>query len=332
MGIKLSNTLTVVFLQMALCKAGIVGIFTVVLLVACLILFIELNSVKFCIFCHKRAGGRSDTFLLLPDIDCRENPPFLVILVTAEPWQLEARAVIRQTWGKERIIEDKRVVSFFLLGTMEKKNKQAEASIISESLKYKDIIQKNFTDSYYNLTLKTLMGIEWVHHFCPQSSFVMKTDSDMFVNTFYLTELLVRKNRTTSFFTGFLKPEEYPIRDKNSKWYVSEIEYPGQRYPSFCSGTGYVFSTDIAKQIYKVSPSVPYFKLEDVYVGLCLDKLRIPPEELHTEHTFFSEKLDFSICRFRKIVTCHRVQPHELLMYWDALQISQDELCPGSDN
>ncbi|XP_029434891.1 beta-1,3-galactosyltransferase 5-like [Rhinatrema bivittatum] len=317
---------------MALCKAGIVGIFTVVLLFACLILFIELNSVKFCIFCHKRAGGRSDTFLLLPDTDCRENPPFLVILVTAEPWQLKPRRAIRQTWGKERIIGDKRVVSFFLLGTMEKENKQAEASIISESLKYKDIIQKNFTDSYYNLTLKTLMGIEWVHHFCPQSSFVMKTDSDMFVNTFYLTELLIKKNRTTNFFTGSLFLNAPPIRDKNSKWYASEIEYPGQRYPTFCSGTGYVFSTDVANQIYNVSPSVPFFKLEDVYVGLCLDKLRIPPEELHTEYTFFPVKLDFSVCRFRKIVTCHYVQPHELLLYWDALQRSQDELCPGSDN
>ncbi|XP_029433814.1 beta-1,3-galactosyltransferase 5-like [Rhinatrema bivittatum] len=320
---------------MALRKTGILGIFSVVLLFASFGLFIELNSVNFCIFCHKREAipvslpfnKGNDTFLLLPDTDCRENPPFLVILITTEPWQLEARAAIRQTWGKERIIEDKRVVSFFLLGTMEKENKQAEASIISESLKYKDIIQKNFTDSYYNLTLKTLMGIEWVHHFCPQSSFVMKTDSDMFVNTFYLTKLLVRKNRTTNFFTGFLKPEEYPIRSKFSKWYISEIEYPWKRYPPFCSGTGYVFSTDVAKQIYNASPNVPYFKLEDVYVGLCLNKLGILLEELHTEQTFFPEKLKFSVCGFKKIVACHHFQPYELLMYWNALQNSQDEEC-----
>ncbi|XP_030059685.1 beta-1,3-galactosyltransferase 5 isoform X2 [Microcaecilia unicolor] len=264
------------------------------------------------------------------DIDCKKNPPFLVILVTTEYWQLQARTAIRQSWGKERIIGDKRIVSFFLLGTLERQNKSAETRIISESLKYKDIIQKNFIDTYYNLTLKTLMGMEWVHHFCPQSSFVMKTDTDMFINTFYLTELLVRKNRTTNFFTGSINSKDHPIRNKVSKWYISEIEYPGEWYPPFCSGTGYVFSTDVANQIYIISPSVPYFKLEDVYVGLCLDKLRIPLEELHSENTFFPSKVKFSICRFRKIVTCHHVQPSEILMYWNALQSSQDDECIGA--
>ncbi|XP_030059689.1 beta-1,3-galactosyltransferase 5 isoform X2 [Microcaecilia unicolor] len=313
------------------------GIFTVVLLLTCLCLYIELNSVDFCIFCYKSEVvsfslpfyNKSDAFLLLPDIDCQEIPPFLVILVTTEHWQLEARTAIRQSWGKERIIRDKRVVSFFLLGTLVKQNKKAEANIISESLEYKDIIQKNFIDSYNNLTLKTLMGIDWVHHFCPQSSFVMKTDTDMFINTFYLTELLVKKNRITNFFTGFIKSEEYPIRFRFNKWYTSKIEYPGKRYPPFCSGTGYVFSTDIANQIYKISPSIPYFKLEDVYIGMCLDKLRIQLEELHTKQIFFPEKVKFSVCRFKKIVTCHHVRPYELLLYWNTLLSSKDEECLG---
>lgn len=262
----------------------------------------------------KRIGGN---FLQLPDVDCHKNPPFLVLLVASSYHHVDARMVIRQTWGKERIVAGKRLVTYFLLGSTVNLSQQAD--IAAESQKYKDIIQKNFTDTYYNLTLKTMMGMEWIHRFCYQASFVMKTDTDVFVNVFYLTELLLRKKRTTRFFTGFLKLHEYPIRRRGSKWFVSREEYPGKTYPPFCSGTGYVLSADVASQIYNVSESVSFIKLEDVFIGLCLAKLKIRLEELHSEQTFFPERIRFSVSRFKKIVMCHEVEPSEQLSYWNHL-------------
>ncbi|KAM9390202.1 beta-1,3-galactosyltransferase 5 [Phaethornis superciliosus] len=284
------------------------------------------NLTESCIFCgngqdyifsndiFRRIGGN---FSQLPDIDCHRNPPFLVVLVASSYHHADARMAIRQTWGKERTVAGKRLVTYFLLGSTEDISQQAE--IAAESQKYKDIIQKNFTDTYYNLTLKTMMGIEWIHRFCYQSSFIMKTDTDVFVNVFYLTELLLRKKRTTRLFTGFLKLQENPIRKRESKWYVSREEYPGKTYPPFCSGTGYVLSTDVASQIYNVSESVPFIKLEDVFIGLCLAKLKIRLEELHSEQTFFPEKIKFSLSRIKKIVMCHEVEPSEQLNYWKHL-------------
>ncbi|NXG51011.1 B3GT5 galactosyltransferase, partial [Psilopogon haemacephalus] len=93
-----------------------------------------------------------------------------------------------------------------------------------------------------------------------------------------------------------------PIRKRGSKWYVSEEEYPGKTYPPFCSGTGYVLSTDVASQIHNISENVPFIKLEDVFIGLCLEKLKIGLEELHSEQTFFPERIRFSVSRFKKIV------------------------------
>ncbi|XP_025908837.1 beta-1,3-galactosyltransferase 5 [Nothoprocta perdicaria] len=281
---------------------------------------------EFCIFCEKRQNAtlppqafrrHDENFLLLPDAECHKNPPFLILLVTSSIPNAGARMAIRQTWGKERSVGGRRVVAYFLLGTTA--NLREQAGVVAESQEYKDVIQKNFTDTYYNLTLKTMMGMEWVHRYCPQSSFVMKTDSDVFVNVFYLTELLVRKNKSSSFFTGFLKLHEYPIRKTGSKWYVSNKEYPGDTYPPFCSGTGYVFSTDVASKIYEISGCVPFIKLEDVFVGLCLDKLKIRLEELHSEQTFFPERIQFSVSRFKKIVMCHEVKPSEQLSYWNSL-------------
>ncbi|XP_046507643.1 beta-1,3-galactosyltransferase 5-like [Equus quagga] len=270
---------------------------------------------------------RQENFLQLPDVDCGQNPPFLVLLVTSSQEQTLARTVIRNTWGQEKIVKGKRIKSLFLLGTTT--SKATSKAVAHEGRQYRDIIQKDFLDVYFNLTLKTMMGIEWIHRFCPQAAFVMKTDSDMFINIYYLTELLLKKNRTTRFFTGFLKMHDYPIRMKQSKWFVSKYEYPWDRYPPFCSGTAYVFSGDVARQVYEVSETVPFLKLEDVFVGLCLAKLKIKPEELHSEQTFFPGGLSFSTCRFRKIVASHFVKPNDMLIYWHALESSLGEECPA---
>ncbi|KAH0513558.1 Beta-1,3-galactosyltransferase 5 [Microtus ochrogaster] len=270
----------------------------------------------------KKGHGK---FLQLPDIDCKQKPPFLVLLVTSSHKQLEARMTIRKTWGREAEIHGRNVKTLFLLGASDSTDEMNATA--QEGKQHRDIIQKDFKDVYYNLTLKTMMGMEWVHHFCPQAAFVMKTDSDVFVNVVYLTDLLLKKNKTSRFFTGYIKSNDLPIRKKSSKWFVSKFEYPQDKYPPFCSGTGYVFSSDVASKVYDVSDSVPFLKLEDVFVGLCLAMLKIQPEELHTEPTFFPDSLRFSVCRFQKIVTCHSVTPQDLFIYWQILENSQEQDC-----
>ncbi|XP_042312748.1 beta-1,3-galactosyltransferase 5-like [Sceloporus undulatus] len=268
----------------------------------------------------------NEGFLKVPDLDCSKNAPFLVILVTSRLGETEARMAIRNTWGKKRVIADKRVVTYFLLGNNSRPYDQI--GITTEHVLYKDIIQKDFMDTYHNLTLKTLMGLEWIHKFCPQSTFVMKTDSDMFVNPYYLTELLLKRNSTTGLFTGLLMKHSFPVRNPNSKWYVSKEEYPGIIYPTFASGTGYVLSTDVARLVYVVSDRVPFLKVEDVFVGMCLAELKIQPEKLPSESTFFGGHVPFSPCRYKKIITSHFITPTQNLMYWDSMEKTMDGECP----
>ncbi|XP_060622888.2 beta-1,3-galactosyltransferase 5-like [Anolis sagrei] len=295
-----------------------------------LILTVLWDSSSICNLYQKDMAGfrrNSDDFLKLPEIDCSRNAPFLVILVTSRLGQMEARMAIRSTWGKERIIAGKRIVTYFLLGNNSRPYDQI--GIITENILYKDIIQKDFMDTYYNLTLKTLMGVEWIHKFCPQSTFVMKTDCDMFVNTYHLTELLLKRNSTTKLFTGSIKMHGHPIRDAKSKWYVSKEEYPGENYPPFASGTGYVLSTDVAREVYVVSKNIPFLKLEDVFVGLCLVEIKIQPEELDSRPTFFASNVPFSPCRYKKIITSHYNTPAQIILYWDGMEKTMDEACPG---
>nr|XP_048278865.1 beta-1,3-galactosyltransferase 5-like [Myodes glareolus] len=297
-------------------------VYAFILMMGALCLYFSMEPFEEPPIVYKKGHGK---FLQLPDIDCKQKPPFLVLLVTSSHKQLAARMAIRKTWGREAEVRGKRVKTLFLLGASDRTYEMN--AIAQEGKQYRDIIQKDFKDIYFTLTLKTMMGMEWVHHFCPQSAFVMKTDSDVFVNVGYLTDLLLKKNKTSRFFTGSIMYDYTPIRETFSKWFVSKFEYPWDRYPPFCSGTGYVFSSDVASKVFNVSESVPFLKLEDVFVGLCLAMLKIQPEELHTEPTFFPFGLSFSVCSFRKIVTCHSVMPQNLLTYWQALENSQEQNC-----
>ncbi|GCB86198.1 hypothetical protein scyTo_0026847 [Scyliorhinus torazame] len=268
------------------------------------------------------APGPPRFFLAIPDCRCDLDPPFLVLLVTSRQEEGSARAAIRDTWGAERRTRAGRMRAFFLLGYAGAFQQQ----IRRESQSHRDIIQGNFTDVYYNLTLKVLMGLEWVHRFCPGARFVMKTDSDMFVNTFYLTHLLKDKV-AAGFFSGQLMHDIRPVQDKSSKWYVSKEEFALPTYPHYCSGTGYVFSGDLAGKIWHVSGDVPLLKLEDAYVGLCLSRLGISPVRMTARRVFFTRKVPFAVCRYRTLVTSHRVSPSELRGFWKSLEGGGRE-CP----
>ncbi|NXH50422.1 B3GT5 galactosyltransferase, partial [Dicaeum eximium] len=81
-----------------------------------------------------------------------------------------------------------------------------------------DLLQQDFLDTYNNLTLKTLMGLEWVSRFCPNASYVMKADSDVFLNLEYLAGLL--RPLRTGLLMGHVYRRTGPLRNRAYKWFV----------------------------------------------------------------------------------------------------------------
>ncbi|GAA6072457.1 beta-1,3-galactosyltransferase 2 [Tachysurus ichikawai] len=260
---------------------------------------------------------------------CRNNKTFLVLLIPVEQHNAEARNAIRQTWGNESMVEG--IVRIFLMGvknTTHIPGQLQQRSLMAESQQHRDMIQQNYIDSYYNLTIKTLMGMHWVSRYCPNTKYVMKADSDMFVNTEYLIEKLLKANIPREmYFTGYIMRGYKPNRNKDSKWYMSPELYPSGSYPTFCSGTGYVFSGDMAKRIYTTSLSIRRLHLEDVYVGLCLSKLNIEPMLPPNEFLFNHWKVSYSSCKYSQLITSHEFHPSELLKYWQHLQQNKDRAC-----
>ena len=58
----------------------------------------------------------------------------------------------------------------------ERENIQEEARI------HRDILKVGFHDSYYNLTVKLVMGFKWSLQFCKNSEFLMSMDDDVMVD------------------------------------------------------------------------------------------------------------------------------------------------------
>lgn len=60
--------------------------------------------------------------------------------------------------------------------------------------------------------------------------------------------------------------ESKPITDYTSKWFTPRYMYDQDFYPTYLSGTGYVFTMNAAVKLYNVSMNIPLFHLEDVYL------------------------------------------------------------------
>ncbi|XP_068098396.1 beta-1,3-galactosyltransferase 2-like [Hyperolius riggenbachi] len=256
---------------------------------------------------------------------CQGDVPFLVLLIAVERRQKEARQAIRQAWGKEDFVPGMKILRLFLLGKDAQWTNETQQDLLKESQEYHDIIQQDYLDTYRNLTVKVLMGLHWVATYCPKASYVMKTDTDMFVNTEYLINTVLKPDQPPrqNYFTGRLIRDAEPIRNRDSKWHVKVEEYLEGVYPLYCSGTGYVFSVDLASKIVNISTTVRWLYLEDVYVGLCLQKLGIAPVAPPKDTDFSYNKIEYSECMYNQIVTSHQLTPEEIILYWDKLQLNK---------
>lgn len=119
-----------------------------------------------------------------------------------------------------------------------------------------------------------MIMFEWLHSHCPNTSYAMKVDSDMFLNVHKLVGMLLIAPRRL-YMTGMVTRGAPVLRDPNSKWFMPVSALSESRYPPYALGLGYVFSMDLPKKILEASAHVKAVYIEDVYVGMCMEYLGI---------------------------------------------------------
>ncbi|XP_041120591.1 UDP-GalNAc:beta-1,3-N-acetylgalactosaminyltransferase 1-like [Polyodon spathula] len=259
----------------------------------------------------------SFTYLTSEHSQCRDETPFVVIFIASRPSEVEARLAIRASWASKKQWHGKSVLTLFLLGN---ESREQTAKLYLENEKYRDIIIQDFLDSYENLTHKTRMAFQWLHDFCPKAQYIMKTDTDVFVNPGNLVNYLLQQPETEHFYTGYPFVNTYPYRNTFSKNYISTEEYPLDIFPPYGSGLGYVISGSLALRIYDKMCHVKPFRIEDVYVGVCVkllgDELHIPKD-----HLFFLFKTELAD-KIESLIAAHWVNPAAMRDYWETLHSS----------
>ncbi|XP_029440407.1 beta-1,3-galactosyltransferase 2-like [Rhinatrema bivittatum] len=259
-------------------------------------------------------------FLLNEPDKCKKSP-FLLLLIISEARDVVSRNAIRQTWGNESTVPGVSIARLFLVGMAPAFGGPVQNLLQEESRMFGDIIQQDFLDTYYNLTLKTLMGMEWVSKYCPNARYVMKVDSDTFINVDYLVHSLLKPEGQPRerYISGKIIANTGPLRSKKYKWYMPKEIYPNDTYPPYCVGPGYVFSVDIAKRIYDVAQGLTVINMEDAFIGICLRELQIqitdPPPGL-----FNINWIAYDRCTFKKLIIVHHYSAKQLLELWPDFQ------------
>ena len=194
----------------------------------------------------------------------------LLILVSSAPANLKRRNYIRETWAFERAFKPRWTTVFLIAQT----RIQSESnSLLKEDEVYGDLVRADYYDHYWNQTLKIQMGFEWATLYC-KFAFLLKTDDDVFVNSAGLLSFLSEPTRPKKkLYMGEHRRNRPALRE--GKWKVTKEEYNETYYPDFCPGFGYVLSHDVVISFVKSFAFVPYFRLDDVYVGMLANRTGI---------------------------------------------------------
>ncbi|KAF1394704.1 hypothetical protein PFLUV_G00003920 [Perca fluviatilis] len=253
---------------------------------------------------------------------CKTKTPFLVLMVPVAPTNVEARDAIRQTWGNDSLVRGEVVLTLFMLGLSGgPAAEQLQETLKQENLQHHDLIQSDFMDTYLNLTIKTMVIMDWLATRCRTAAYAMKIDSDMFLNIDNLVMMLQKPGiPKLNYLTGMLMWNRPVIRSKNSKWYVPEEMYPDPQYPTYTLGMGYVFSNDLPEKFVEISKSIKPFNIEDAYIGMCMKKLGLGPTSPPNPSQFKAYNKRYDRCEYSKIITYILGSSQELVKYWTDLK------------
>ncbi|XP_058858489.1 UDP-GlcNAc:betaGal beta-1,3-N-acetylglucosaminyltransferase 7-like [Acipenser ruthenus] len=249
----------------------------------------------------------------------------LLMVVKSVIEQHDRREAVRKTWGKEQEIDGKKIRTLFLLGSPSagKDSKNLQKLVEYEDRIYRDILQWDFMDTFFNLTLKEVNFLKWFNIYCPRVQFIFKGDDDVFVNTNNVLELLgFRKEdpKVGGLFVGDTISKAVPIRNSQSKYFIPKELYD-KPYPPYVGGGGFLMASGLARKLFAVSDDTELFPIDDVFLGMCLQKAGHAPE-LHPGFKTFGimkrkvSPMNNDPCFYRNLLVIHKLSPEELLNMW----------------
>uniref|UniRef100_A0A2I3TJS5 Hexosyltransferase n=1 Tax=Pan troglodytes TaxID=9598 RepID=A0A2I3TJS5_PANTR len=251
---------------------------------------------------------------------------YLLVVVKSVITQHDRREAIRQTWGRERQSAGGgrgAVHTLFLLGTASKQEERLhyQQLLAYEDRLYGDILQWDFLDTFFNLTLKEIHFLKWLDIYCPHVPFIFKGDDDVFVNPTNLLEFLADRQPQENLFVGDVLQHARPIRRKDNKYYIPGALYSKASYPPYAGGGGFLMAGSLARRLHHACDTLELYPIDDVFLGMCLEVLGVQPTAHEGFKTFGisrnrNSRMNKEPCFFRAMLVVHKLLPPELLAMW----------------
>lgn len=246
---------------------------------------------------------------------------FLLILVAAYHANVDARRVIRQTWGGVRSYHNRRIVTLFVFGTHNDANFNMQLHI--EQRQHGDIIQADYHDSYQSLTNKTIMALQWVQRYCPKARFILKTDEDSFNVPQRYVDFLINMHPDDRFVGGYCFTVK-PDRRQSSKYFIRYDVYPDSFYPTYCAGPGYIISRAAVTDLERTAHDVNFLPMEDVFVtGFCRETAGIPYRKIPGMVMGSDDMTKCGLATYVK--NAHNINPDQCERFWNRVIVSETD-------
>lgn len=233
----------------------------------------------------------------------------------------ERRMALRRSWMQYEAVRSGNVAVRFIIGFH--KNSEVNLDLWKEAEAYGDIQLMPFVDYYSLISLKTIAICILGTKILP-AKYIMKTDDDAFVR---IDEVLssLKDKPNDGLLYGLIAFQSSPHRDKESKWFVSNKEWPKDSYPPWAHGPGYVISRDIAKFIVQgcQERDLKLFKLEDVAMGIWIEKFKESGRAVKyiSDDRFYNAGCDLDY------ILAHYQSPRKVLCLWETLLKEQQPIC-----
>ncbi|KAK2835374.1 hypothetical protein Q5P01_015858 [Channa striata] len=254
---------------------------------------------------------------------------FLLLVIKSSPVNYDRREVLRKTWAKERMENGVWIRRLFISGTMDSGHEKERLNKLLEleQREHNDILQWDFSDSFFNLTLKQILFLEWMEGNCPKARFLLGGDDDVFANTGNMVQYLQSlkdNDGSKHLFTGYLLKNTGPIRSSGSKYFIPVQVQESDLYPPYCGGGGFLLSGHTALVIFNMSKSITILPVDDAYLGMCLAKAGLSPTSHMGVKTgglqIPSKKLDgYDPCFYKDVLVVHRFLPAQMYLMWQAI-------------
>ncbi|KAL4646603.1 UDP-GlcNAc:betaGal beta-1,3-N-acetylglucosaminyltransferase 4-like [Arapaima gigas] len=256
---------------------------------------------------------------LLSPTTCSDDL-FLLLAIKTTAVQVDRRMALRGTWGKQGSINGKLVKLVFLVGQSPDKVKgyPLQKLLEYENKQFGDILQWDFLDSFFNLTLKEIHFLRWFSQECQAAKFVLKGDDDVFAHTSNLVEFLEDYSPSNHLFVGDIISPAFPIRNPADKYYIPMEMYRSHAYPPYAGGGGYLMSRTTVLGLDQAAQSTELFPIDDVYVGMCLQKMNVKLVFHDGFKTFGYRQhiTPFNPCIYKDLMVVHKLSTTELWTMW----------------